>query len=120
MIDEYNIKEINKLYNGNICLDFGSKWGLNEIYPRSVEIIESGGLLVQVSQINSYNDKKKFDSICKFDSFTELRNLIERLLIDKSYLNLKFKNQYNFFKNKDNNYSTFSKIYEIARQANIE
>ena len=33
--DEFDLLKIGHLYNGNICLDLGSKWGSNIFYPRS-------------------------------------------------------------------------------------
>ena len=43
-------KEQFKTYSGNICLDFGSISGFLTLYPRSIEIIESGGYLLQLKQ----------------------------------------------------------------------
>jgi len=45
--------KIKKIYNGNLCIDFGSKCGSLTLYPRSIEIIENGGLLLQLKQIDS-------------------------------------------------------------------
>tara|TARA_B100000579_G_C22730182_1_gene803801 strand:+ start:69 stop:1100 length:1032 start_codon:yes stop_codon:yes gene_type:complete len=118
--DEYNFSKIINLYNGNICLDFGSKWGLNNFYPRSIEIIESGGLLVQSKQLNSLDSIDKNDVICSSNNIEELEKLLKKLLIDKKLFYERFKKQYNFFNNEENNYLTFSKIYEIASQNNIK
>ena len=40
--DNYSNKFIEKMYKGNICIDFGSKNSEKSIYPRSCKIIESG------------------------------------------------------------------------------
>ena len=43
--------KIQSLYNGNICLDLGSSSGSLTLYPRSIEIIESGGLIFATQTI---------------------------------------------------------------------
>ncbi len=116
--DEFELSKITNLYNGNICLDFGSKWGFNIFYPRSVEIIENGGLLIQSKQQNSSNDFYNFDVINYFDSFEELKIKLQNLLNDKELFNEKFKKQFSFFNNTDLNYTTFKKIYEISKKNN--
>ena len=45
--------KIQDTYEGNICLDFGSASGSLSLYPRSIEIIESGGYLMQLKQSDS-------------------------------------------------------------------
>ena len=114
--DEYDFSKIKKLYAGNICLDFGSKWGSNAIYPRAVEIIESGGLLVQSVQLNSPNENYKSGVFNNFNKLSDLQNILQNLLTDKNYLKGQLLNQHSFFNNSEQNYSTFSKIYDIATQ----
>ena len=116
--DEFELSKITNFYNGNICLDFGSKWGFNIFYPRSVEIIENGGLLIQSKQLNSSDDIYNLDILNYFDSFDELKKKLQNLLNDKELFNLKFKKQFHFFNNTSLNYNTFEKIYKISKKNN--
>ena len=61
----YKIKNIKKIYEGNICLDLGSMLGSVSLYSRSNQIIESGGLIIQ----NYQNDSKKIAFLKLFLSF---------------------------------------------------
>ena len=67
----YNARYLKSLYAGNICLDFGSKWGNNCLYPRSTSIIESGGLLLQSKQSDTE------------EIFSKLRDF--HLIVDMNY-----------------------------------
>ena len=49
----FNLKKVKKIYKGNICLDTGSIMGSLSLYPRSIQIIESGGLLLQTKQTDA-------------------------------------------------------------------
>lgn len=49
----FNLNKVKKIYKGNICLDTGSIMGSLSLYPRSIQIIESGGLLLQTKQTDS-------------------------------------------------------------------
>jgi hypothetical protein len=51
-LDNYENNYIRNMYQGNICLDFGSMSGSTSLHPRSIQIIESGGLLIQAKQID--------------------------------------------------------------------
>ncbi len=117
--DEYDISKIKKIYHGNLCLDFGSKWGNNPIYPRSVEIIESGGLLIQAKQLNFFKNLYANNSISNFSNLNELIDLLKKLLNKENLFYERFKKQYDYFNNFENNYFTFTKIFEISRQNNI-
>ncbi len=115
--DEFNILKIKKIYKGNICLDFGSKWGTNIIYPRSVEIIENGGILVQSYQQNSPNNTNNVSEVInRFNNINQLQKILHNFLTNQDLLKKKFMKQYNFFNDDKKNYSTFSKIYEIAKK----
>ena len=116
--DEFELSKITNFYNGNICLDFGSKWGSNIFYPRSVEIIEHGGLLIQSKQQNTSKDFYKLNVINSFDSLDELIKKLKNLLIDKELFIKKFKKQFYYFNNTDLNYPTFEKIYKISKKNN--
>ena len=49
----FNVNKVKKIYKGNICLDTGSIMGSLSLYPRSIQILESGGLLLQTKQTDS-------------------------------------------------------------------
>jgi hypothetical protein len=49
----YDAFERRRLYMGNLCLDFGSKAGSDSLYQRTIEIIESGGALIQARRADS-------------------------------------------------------------------
>ena len=117
--DVYDIEIIKKLYNGNICIDFGSKWGCNYIYPRSVEIIESGGLLVQVQQNNFSDKSKNLNDFNKFNSIQELIDILKVILESKKSFEDIFLKQYRSFSNDELNYSTLTKIFNISKKNNL-
>ncbi len=117
--DEFDIKKVRKLYSGNICLDFGSKWGSNFIYPRSTEIIENGGLLLQAKQINLPEEISNLGIITEFNSISEFEVISRHLLNDINYLNQRYKKQFEYFNNNNLNYITLKKIYNISKQNNI-
>jgi hypothetical protein len=79
--DTYNSKLISGLYNGNICIDFGSKAGSLSLYPRSINIIESGGMLLQLRQNdfkfawNKFHFQKRF----LFSNLKELFLMIDQI-----------------------------------------
>ena len=49
----FNLDKVKKIYKGNICLDTGSIIFSLSLYPRSIQILESGGLLLQTKQNDS-------------------------------------------------------------------
>ncbi len=71
----FSLNKISKIYNGNLCLDTGSIMGSLSLYPRSIQIIESGGLLLQTQQTDSENI---------WDNLSQkiISNNIEKLLTD--------------------------------------
>ena len=38
MSENFNKSFLKNIYGGNLCIDFGSKWGDNCLYPRSIEV----------------------------------------------------------------------------------
>ena len=72
---EFNLSKIKKIYKGNLCLDTGSIMGSLSIYPRSIQIIESGGLLLQA---------KQYDAKYVWNNLSEkiISNNLEKLLTD--------------------------------------
>ena len=101
------------MYNGNLCLDFGSKWGSEALYPRSIEIIENGGTLLQAEQKNS---KEIFGKNSKELIFSSIIDLKEKILKiergNKDYF-IKFINL-NKKKFKKINEKTLKKITDIS------
>lgn len=114
--DEFDLAKISRFYNGNICIDFGSKWGSNIFYPRSVEIIEHGGLLVQLEQSNTSKKFYELNVIEKFDNFDQLSKKLNNLINNENIFHQKIYKQNNFFNDPDLNYDTFKKIYEISQK----
>ena len=112
----YNARYLKSLYKGNICLDFGSKWGNNCLYPRSTNIIESGGLLLQSTQsdtkeifINNYPNTS-------FNNLDELSKKIETLLQNKKEIKNLFNSQYELFNNENLNYGTLKNFLLISKK----
>ena len=111
----FNSNYVKSLYEGNVCLDFGSKWGSLALYPRSIDIIENGGFLLQSLQRDS---KKIFSDNFKdiiFNSFNDLTKKIEMFINNPNYLNICFNNLLNKFENDNLNNNTLDKIWEISK-----
>lgn len=49
----FNLEKVKEIYEGNLCIDTGSIMGSLSLYPRSIQILESGGLLIQTKQFDS-------------------------------------------------------------------
>ena len=91
--------KVKKIYNGNLCIDLGSKCGSLTLYPRSIEIIENGGLLLQLKQIDSNEVFGQHSDRFTFDNFKSLIFNIERLLYDENFYKEQIEIQYDIFKN---------------------
>ena len=74
---DYKTSFRKKIYSNNICLDFGSKSGTNSLYPRSVEILENNGFLLQAEQ-NDTNMLKN-SNISNFDYFKSKNQLLDKI-----------------------------------------
>ena len=74
---QYNTSFRKKSYMNNICLDFGSKSGLNSLYPRTVEILENKGFLLQSKQHDSELFKKNLPN--NYDFYNSSDELIDRV-----------------------------------------
>ena len=81
----YNIKKIQNIYKGNICLDLGSMLGSISLYSRSNQIIESGGLIIQSFQSDSREIWGNIHDKILFKNLSDLISLIEKLLNNKAY-----------------------------------
>ena len=107
---KFEYSYLKNLYNGNICLDFLAKDGDQILYPRSIEIIENGGTLFQVENVNSKKLFEKYKYDLTFNSSNEMIEKLERLIKHKrlyifnDYFRKKF-NSINY------NQKTFNKIF---------
>jgi hypothetical protein len=70
--DNYNKDYIKKLYEGNICLDFGSMSGSTSLHPRSIQILEAGGFLMQAKQSDHYLIWRSVNKKILFNSVKEI------------------------------------------------
>ena len=109
----YDRKFIKKLYNGNLCLDFGSKWGSEALYPRSIEIIENGGTLLQAEQKNSKEIFGKNSKELIFSSVIDLKKKISKIERNNGDYFVKFINL-NKKKFEKINEKTLKKIRDIS------
>jgi len=76
----YDLKFTKNIYNGNICLDTGSIEGSSSLYPRSIQIIESGGLILQSKQKDSKKIWNNLEKKILFNSISDGINLINKYL----------------------------------------
>lgn len=81
----YNPKDVFNIYNGNFCLDTGSIMGSNSIYPRSIQILESSGFILQSKQSDSLSAWGDLEKFVTFTSKKNLNDLIEKYLSDLSF-----------------------------------
>ena len=95
----YNVKQIKKLYEGNICLDLGSMLGSVSLYSRSNQIIESGGLIIQSYQNDANEIWGDLKDKILFKNLSDLTSLINKLLADKEYCSFLLKEISNNFRN---------------------
>lgn len=95
----YDIKKNNELYKGNICLDLGCIEGSSSLYSRANQIIESGGLIVQATQMD-YRDKwKNLSKKILFRNFKELDFIVHKVINDYDYSNKLLNEVYDNFLN---------------------
>jgi hypothetical protein len=81
----YKLKEVCNIYNGNFCLDTGSIMGSNSIYPRSIQILESSGFILQNIQTDSSDAWGELEKFITFASKKNLNDLIEKYLSNLSF-----------------------------------
>ena len=113
--DNYDARFVRNLYQGNLCIDLGSKWGDNCLYPRSIDIIESSGMLLQLQQSDTKVIFKYLTKFIGFNSYQELSMLISMYKKDYKLLNLNYKKMYTLFQNDEMNYETFTKFKKISK-----
>tara|TARA_Y100000591_G_C21834677_1_gene701725 strand:+ start:178 stop:1167 length:990 start_codon:yes stop_codon:yes gene_type:complete len=95
---EFNTKKISSIYSGNIGLDLGSLAGTTSLYPRSIQIIESGGLILQSVQ---HDTKKIWGNLANkisFNNSADLNKIANKLLNSKVYCNELLKEIFEIFK----------------------
>lgn len=76
----YDLNKIKKIYQGNICIDTGSILGSVTFAPRAIQILESGGLLLQTHQHDSKEKLKEIYSEITSNSINQLLEQIDILL----------------------------------------
>ena len=106
------------IYNGNVCLDFGSKWASSTFYPRSVDIIESGGHLLQLRQSDCQLMIGKNYKDITFGSIADLSKIINNFKTFKSNIFFKVleENSDRFVKL---NYQSLKKIFLFSKNLNL-
>tara|TARA_B100000780_G_scaffold15081_1_gene10049 strand:- start:61 stop:489 length:429 start_codon:yes stop_codon:yes gene_type:complete len=114
--DNHDVEFVRNMYSGNLCLDLGSKWGNNTLYPRSIEIIESSGILLQSKQSDSKLIFGNLSKLITFNSFHNLSDIIIRYKKDYNLLNSNQKKIHSLFKNNNMNYETLKKFKKIGNQ----
>ena len=90
--------KIKELYRGNICLDFGSISGSLSLYPRSIDIIENGGYLMQLKQSDSHRIFGKYENYYTYTNADDLKNKLTQLFDDKDLFDKRTKILSNLFK----------------------
>lgn len=100
----YNIKRVKNIYEGNFCLDTGSIMGSSSLYPRSIQILESPGFILQNKQRDSTYIWGDFKKYITFSSSYDLNNLIEKYLSDSHF------REEVYFKLRDFNKNNIKKI----------
>ncbi len=110
---ESNFEEnyLKRIYKGNICVDFLAKDGDEVLYPRSIQIIESGGVLIQARNFDSTNFFPDFADLITFNSDDELIELLKKSLNSQTLSNL-YKKFYEMFGNDNFNKKTLDKIFK--------
>lgn len=98
----FNKNDIKEIYNGNICLDFGSISGSLCLYPRSIQVIESGGLLLQSLQTDSKIILGSNLSKLTFNNAQDMMYKCDIFLRDKHLFNSYLEKIKTRFKNSEN------------------
>ena len=83
----YDEKKINEIYNGNICVDTGSILGSLSLHPRSIKILENGGLLIQAKQEDSRVIWEEMHERIVFNNIDSLLEGIENNLSNSKLCN---------------------------------
>ena len=108
---QYDKKEIKRIYEGNICIDTGPIPGSLSLHPRSIQILESNGLLMQVKQNDFLEVWGDLNEKIIFSNIENLLIGIDLMLTDQEKYNEYLSLIYEKFKNSD------YKIYETLKKA---
>ncbi len=103
----FDLNKVKKIYEGNLCLDTGSIMGSLSLYPRSIQILESGGLLLQTKQIDSKN-------IWNNLSEKIISNNLEKLLADLDSFLSNTKKCNEVLESLENKFSNSKKEIEVS------
>ena len=101
------------MYKGNVCLDLGSIDGSTSLYPRSIQIIESGGLIIQSIQSDSEKIWKNLRNKISFNNLSDLISLLKKMLNNKKYCSALLQEISENFKHSDKSIEkSLDKIFE--------
>ena len=110
----YENKKVKQIYEGNICLDTGSILGSLSLHPRSIQIIESNGVLVQTKQKDSEQIWGNIQDKIVSNNLNELLNKIDLMLSNQNYLNENLDLIYEEFKKSEHKiFETLSKAFKL-------
>ncbi len=102
---------LQSFYKGNICIDFLAKDGEQALYPRSIEIIENGGILTQVKSNYSKQLFEIYEKDLIFNEYNEMLEVLSKLLNNNNLEQIS-----NFFQSKFRinkyNENTFNKVFK--------
>ena len=79
--------KIKEIYKGNICIDTGSILGSLSLHPRSIQIIESGGLIVQSRQEDANSIWGSMEEKVVFNNISILIEELEKYLTNPKKCN---------------------------------
>ena len=95
------MSKIKKIYKGNICIDTGSITGSISLHPRSIQIIESGGLLLQAKQEDSQKIWGDLSNEIVSNNIEKILSDIDQYLSDDNKSNNILKKLFNKFYNSE-------------------
>ena len=102
---------LKKFYKGNICVDFLAKDGDQALYPRSIEILENGGILTQIKTISSSQLFGVYKNDLVFNSDKEMLEILSKLLKNRNLIEINKFFQSKFNNNKYNE-NTLKKVFK--------
>jgi hypothetical protein len=72
----YNLRDIRKIYQGNICIDTGPIPGSVTFSPRAIQIFESGGIILQTNQSDA---KQKLNNLYEELTANNIDNYLKKI-----------------------------------------
>jgi hypothetical protein len=109
--DIYDLKVLKKYYEGNICIDLGAKDGDEIFYPRSIQVMENGGLFLQAKQKIFNNKIKSFYDPISFDSIDEMFKKTNFILNNPKKFEEDFNKFSAFIRSNNFNYKNLVKLF---------